>query len=769
MKKYNRKSIFFTLLISFIIILLFPILAQTWLYLKMENIIKDHANRSNIAMLKQVSDALDSELNTLNQLTAQISFNPKLLNLLSQQSGTKKNIYQYYSFMKDMQNYHILNNFIYDYYIYFPREEVIVSPKIKTTSDFFYNNYYYYQNLNYDGWKNEFRAMTGSSKFLPSMVLEGISTSPKRVITYLHALPHGEYSYPKGYLVVLLNEQKINEILQNLEWNKDANLFIVDENQQLLLSVGNDQQLFNQFRFTFKETSGAFEFKYNNRDYLTTYTISKNSKWNYIYVVPKDIIMKRVKQVKLWALALLLFCLVGGLIASYYLAYRHYIPVKELVQSITRHMNYPRQNKNEYEMIKESLIMSWANEKQLHIKLREYTPQVRTNFLTRLLKGFVDKSSLNKETLDFLNISLQSDEFVVVVIDIEEGVPFDQGEEEKHWALTRFILMNISEELLNEKFNVMIIEMDQKRIATIVNFLPSTKGLRELNDILQQIKKVMETRFQIFISIGIGLEYKGLENVDASYREAVQALNYRMIKGNQQIIYFQDTKEAKSDYYYPEGIEAQLMNFIKLGEYEQAEILLDEIYKENFQSRIISFEIGKILFFNIMNTHLKIIHDIQGQYECIFPNNENPTEKLLQCETAEEMHFKIKEIYKRICDYVRENRTSHSERLLQQIQDYIHKNYANNMLSLSLIAEEMNVTPQYLSTFYKKLTGENLSDAIAKIRLEHAKELLKQEDLTISQIAKKIGYSNDVGLIRLFKKYEGITPGSYRRNIKNAT
>ncbi|MEH7495234.1 helix-turn-helix domain-containing protein, partial [Neobacillus niacini] len=75
------------------------------------------------------------------------------------------------------------------------------------------------------------------------------------------------------------------------------------------------------------------------------------------------------------------------------------------------------------------------------------------------------------------------------------------------------------------------------------------------------------------------------------------------------------------------------------------------------------------------------------------------------------------------------------------------------------------MNPSYLSTFFKKQGGITLSDFITQVRIEESKKLLPNRKLTISEIATKVGYANSVGLIRVFKKIEGVTPGQYREII----
>ena len=71
-----------------------------------------------------------------------------------------------------------------------------------------------------------------------------------------------------------------------------------------------------------------------------------------------------------------------------------------------------------------------------------------------------------------------------------------------------------------------------------------------------------------------------------------------------------------------------------------------------------------------------------------------------------------------------------------------------------------------MSKRFKEQTGEKMLNYINKYRINKAKELLRERDLSVTNTAKQVGFQNSVTLIRLFKKYEGVTPGKYKeRNI----
>ena len=101
----------------------------------------------------------------------------------------------------------------------------------------------------------------------------------------------------------------------------------------------------------------------------------------------------------------------------------------------------------------------------------------------------------------------------------------------------------------------------------------------------------------------------------------------------------------------------------------------------------------------------------------------------------------------------------------KNIKEYIEENYYSPDLNIITIGLAFNLSGQYLSKLFKLQTNEKLHEYINKIRIQKAtKLLLEDKHLTINNISHKIGYLNTNNFIRIFKKYESVTPGEYRKN-----
>ena len=83
-------------------------------------------------------------------------------------------------------------------------------------------------------------------------------------------------------------------------------------------------------------------------------------------------------------------------------------------------------------------------------------------------------------------------------------------------------------------------------------------------------------------------------------------------------------------------------------------------------------------------------------------------------------------------------------------------------LNVSAIGEYFEMSPFYLSSMYKKETGDSLVTVINGVRVQRAVELL-QEGKAVAEVSLKCGFSDCSAFIRIFKKKIGVTPGQYKK------
>ncbi len=95
---------------------------------------------------------------------------------------------------------------------------------------------------------------------------------------------------------------------------------------------------------------------------------------------------------------------------------------------------------------------------------------------------------------------------------------------------------------------------------------------------------------------------------------------------------------------------------------------------------------------------------------------------------------------------------------------YIEENYTQK-LTLGEVAEKTYVSQWHLSKLLNRHTGQSFSDILNHVRIEHAKELLKDPALRIGDISEQVGFLDLAHFSRVFKKQEGVSANEYRNQI----
>ena len=150
----------------------------------------------------------------------------------------------------------------------------------------------------------------------------------------------------------------------------------------------------------------------------------------------------------------------------------------------------------------------------------------------------------------------------------------------------------------------------------------------------------------------------------------------------------------------------------------------------------------------------------------IYTNDASAKEKVSAIKfRAGDVHRSFQELYSlllKIADSSGSRKTSHAEKVIEQVKAYIEVNYADSDMGLARVASAFNITDVYLSTLFKAQTGENFNTYLEGIRLRSARKLLANSDISVSEISQKIGYSSGESFRRAFKRKEGISPSEYR-------
>ncbi|MFU1795191.1 AraC family transcriptional regulator [Paenibacillus azoreducens] len=114
---------------------------------------------------------------------------------------------------------------------------------------------------------------------------------------------------------------------------------------------------------------------------------------------------------------------------------------------------------------------------------------------------------------------------------------------------------------------------------------------------------------------------------------------------------------------------------------------------------------------------------------------------------------------------IRAEREQSTSNMLDRAMAYIRDRFAEE-LSLEDVAEQVHLNPYYFSKVFKQQTGETFIDYVTRLRIDKAKDMMRDGELSLKEVCYAVGYKDPNYFSRVFKKVTGVTPSEYRAQLQ---
>jgi two-component system response regulator YesN len=209
---------------------------------------------------------------------------------------------------------------------------------------------------------------------------------------------------------------------------------------------------------------------------------------------------------------------------------------------------------------------------------------------------------------------------------------------------------------------------------------------------------------------------------------------------------------------------------------QQNRKFIEAIGQENLvRANLLVREVESIFDLNEFNPktvkifYCNLIGDIFNSYGTSFENSRSVSKYEYyygQIENADYLQNIVKMLLvftEKAINEIHNMRYNNPKTIINQAINFIHHHYEEK-ISLEDVAQNLNLSKHYLCSAFKKVTGENMSLFINKLRIEKAKSLLLESNGSIKEIFEEVGYSNQQYFSKVFKKITGITVMEYKEN-----
>lgn len=766
----KRESIIVTWLVSYTAVLFIPIIISLVIYFQASGALKSEIDRANDSLLKQVRYTIDNQIDQMKRLTMEMTWNSNLQTLMYSNISPEESSFTSYQFVQELKFYKTSYASIDEFYIVRNNDHsVLRSGNIRDMKTAF-NTLHDTGALAYGSWKDTVEG-PGPNRFtvLPHLNNSELESS----IAYITHLPKGFKGRDTGSVVVMADMVRFQKPLESIAGFNEGLLLILNQNNEVLMSTRPDAPELAPFMNgeqvqLSSPAAGESEI---------FYIPSVVSDLKYALIIPSRIYWEKAEYVRNFTYISIAVSMISAVIITGFFMRRNYSPIQELVHSLTdkNGQDEPAEG-NELRFIQKAVLKARSKNDEITLRLQKHEQVLRSNMINRLLKGRPDTLVPYEDAFRSFHMPLTSHDFAVILFAVEneeclyEKLPgIDINERRK---LIQMIVSNVVEELVKtHQHNGYVAEVDDMMVCLVNLKADSSRAAADFHAIASEAKEFLG-RYEMEMTVSISGKHSSWIGIAEAYQEAVDAMEYKMVLGKSGIIKHEDIQKdaALEDHYgydYPLQVEQQLINFIKAGELDQATAYMKEITDRNFNKRVMSLTIARCLMFNLVGTMMKAINEVDRS---ILEKNPSWIEHITDCDTVQEMQQALESLLEEVCAFAAAKRASNVAqereesllRLTAQVTEYIEENYQDINLNVNSIGEHFDLKGSYLSKLFKSQTGEGLLDCIHKYRIEQAKRIITSKQNSISDISKVVGYNDAATFIRVFKKYEGITPGKYK-------
>lgn len=193
--------------------------------------------------------------------------------------------------------------------------------------------------------------------------------------------------------------------------------------------------------------------------------------------------------------------------------------------------------------------------------------------------------------------------------------------------------------------------------------------------------------------------------------------------------------------------------------------MLDKVYQVPAHNTYILY---RDYFFSITFLILLRIYQMQGKYgakrDIVDPGLLNLRHLRREYPTLEQQKKLVGEKARQLYDLISEQKVAAPSKTIRAALDYIDQHFNEN-ISLQDVADNINISKNYLCDIFKKELGVTFINYVTNLRIEKAKEYLTNTDMKMYEVSYAVGYNDYAYFSQIFKKHTGTTLSAYRRKV----
>lgn len=554
---------------------------------------------------------------------------------------------------------------------------------------------------------------------------------------------------PKCLVTVNISEKALCELAENYD---GYGVTLLDAENNLIFST--EQQVHNK--------QGKLR---------TNQLTSPINGFTYVITYENKILQQAGNKIANLAFVLIIALLLGAGITCL-ISMNIYRPVSQLVDKISGLIMQERQNdKDDFQYIEEGVTNLAQSIDLMKETITNQKDMLEEILMSRLLSGTINHNEITShlEKLGqgcFPYYSMMALSFV--------------GEEQWNQEPDKNILMAAIREFIMKETrqSIFLVPVVWERMIVFLLGDESSIGISEkVSEIKVKLEELLHQKEILSLHLGVSREFYSLKDAFKALHEAVEAakgigevedgLNHET-KYSAITMYGDLVEHADHSYAYPIDRESEIKELVDLCKKSEActavHTFIDDIYIKKIPAEERRYYLQRLLL-----SILEVASDAGiGIMEIKNLDNQEVFLAVQQLYDIQKMKEYLSDnVVNPIIDQLIVFRSKDSQSIEEKVYALIKKSRGD--ITLAECAEKLNYHPNYIGRVLRCENNTSFSAYVAARKLEYARELLVETELSITDIAKQLNYTNTQNFIRFFNKQEHMTPGQYRKSfgIKN--
>ena len=295
----------------------------------------------------------------------------------------------------------------------------------------------------------------------------------------------------------------------------------------------------------------------------------------------------------------------------------------------------------------------------------------------------------------------------------------------------------------------------------------STDGIEDYREQIrslgEKIISVVKDYFEVSVSVAVSSRKESLGEFGALLYEAMSATNHYFYHSLDPVVFYSEECETSARHtgsFHIGFLKKDLSQAVALNDSGRLEEILNQVaclLREHNPSRQQAVNACANLYFFLSSF-------FEDGEEPDFPYEVNIMEKLGRLGTLGQIIQWInwfKEAVSRILERRRDTRV---DKIAEMVREYVMEHYKER-ITLGQAAEALNISQGYLSTAFKKQSGESFTNYVSAIKIEKAKELIASHQYMMYEVSDLLGFDTPFYFSKVFKKVTGMSPKEYELSL----